>query len=135
MLYTTLAFQPPNYNQTLIGWSSLPTLQSSVPLGANGLEYCDATARSVLTDTHGWTITGDTQVADCNATWFINTPGDQMYTTSEVKMGINTTTPMFPLDVNGTVNATELLMNGETFTSSWTQNGNDLICGGQEMLE
>ena len=47
-----------NYDAILIGWSSLPTLQSDVPLGANSISYCTAeAARQSLIDDYGWTIT------------------------------------------------------------------------------
>ena len=47
-----------NYENALIAWSSLPTLQSNVPLGANGIPYCIAeSARQSLIDDYGWTIT------------------------------------------------------------------------------
>lgn len=48
-----------NYSDTLIGWSSLPILQSGVLLGANNLKYQNiaTTARNVLTNTYSWNIT------------------------------------------------------------------------------
>lgn len=48
-----------NYSDTLIGWSSLPILQSGVSLGANNLKYQNiaTTARNVLTNTYLWNIT------------------------------------------------------------------------------
>ena len=130
LMFENAGLSPTSYNQTLIGWSSLPTLQSNVSLGANGLEYCDAAARAVLTDTYGWTVAGDIQTTNCNSMWLFNNQNNVIYTNTDAKIGINTSAPTFSLDVNGTVNATELLMNGETFTSSWTQNGSDLIFGG-----
>lgn len=46
-----------NYDNILIGWSS-QTLQSNVPFGADGLNYCwGANARQSLIDTYGWIIT------------------------------------------------------------------------------
>ncbi|NBC64795.1 MAG: BspA family leucine-rich repeat surface protein [Bacteroidetes bacterium] len=51
-----------NYDATLIGWEA-QSVQSGVPLGADGLEYCSAaaqTARASLVDPpNNWTITGD----------------------------------------------------------------------------
>ena len=47
-----------NYDATLIGWEALPTLISSINLGAAGLFYCTGeAARTNLESTHGWTIT------------------------------------------------------------------------------
>ena len=46
-----------NYDNILIGWSS-QALQSNVPFGADGLNYCSSeAARQILIDTYGWTIT------------------------------------------------------------------------------
>lgn len=46
-----------NYDLTLIGWESLPSLQSGLTLGAVGLTYCTAeTARNNIISTYGWTI-------------------------------------------------------------------------------
>ena len=48
-----------NYTYTLMGWSALPSLQSSVPLGAIDKQYYTdaASAHSYLTTTKSWTIT------------------------------------------------------------------------------
>ena len=54
-----------NYNNTLCGWSLLPSLQLGVTLGASGLTYTILTGgpcRSILTGTYGWTIFGDTGI-------------------------------------------------------------------------
>ncbi|WP_257666067.1 BspA family leucine-rich repeat surface protein [Parapedobacter tibetensis] len=57
---------PENYDATLIGWAG-QALQNDVTLGADGLEYCAAASeRQSLIDDHGWTISGDTQAADCD---------------------------------------------------------------------
>lgn len=46
-----------NYDATLIGWEALPSLQSLVTFGANGLNYCTgAIAWQDLTDGHSWVI-------------------------------------------------------------------------------
>jgi surface protein len=61
------AISQTNYDALLVGWSAL-TLQSSVTLGASGLNYtaspsAAATARDVLTDPpNSWTISGDTPI-------------------------------------------------------------------------
>lgn len=49
-----------NYDATLVGWAARSGLQQDVPLGANGLKFCDgAEARQSLIDDYGWNITGD----------------------------------------------------------------------------
>ncbi|WMN11888.1 BspA family leucine-rich repeat surface protein [Marivirga salinae] len=55
-----------NYDATLIGWSNLPSLQSSISLGALNLNYCTAsTERQILTNApNNWTITGDNEACD-----------------------------------------------------------------------
>lgn len=51
-----------NYDALLIGWESLPSLQSGVTLGASGLYYCNGeAARQTLIDTYGWTFNGDSK--------------------------------------------------------------------------
>ncbi|GAB5472079.1 MAG: hypothetical protein Mars2KO_01780 [Maribacter sp.] len=72
-----------NYDQTLIGWSSLTSLQNSVSLGAFEIEYCQAEeARQKLIDDFGWTITDGGKAADCEepqrpfvTTWKTDNPG------------------------------------------------------------
>jgi surface protein len=54
-----------NYSNMLINWSSLPGLQSSIVMGATGLQYTISTAgasRTYLTTTKNWVITGDSGV-------------------------------------------------------------------------
>ena len=47
-----------NYDNLLTGWAALPSLQSSVRLGATGINYCTGTAgRNILINMHGWIIT------------------------------------------------------------------------------
>ncbi len=47
-----------NYDSTLIGWASLPSLQNNVPFGAGGLSYCNGeAARDSLINLYNWTIT------------------------------------------------------------------------------
>ncbi|MEQ9299327.1 MAG: LamG-like jellyroll fold domain-containing protein, partial [Cyclobacteriaceae bacterium] len=50
-----------NYDATLAGWlddnSSTETIPTGITLGADGINYCDPTARDALTSTpHNWTI-------------------------------------------------------------------------------
>ncbi|WP_185094411.1 BspA family leucine-rich repeat surface protein [Marivirga tractuosa] len=55
-----------NYDATLIGWSSLPSLQPSLSLGALNLNYCTASSeRQILTNTpNNWTITDGNAACD-----------------------------------------------------------------------
>lgn len=49
-----------NYDATLIGWAALPTLQRSVTLSADGVNYCESgPARQSLADVYDWKIEGD----------------------------------------------------------------------------
>ena len=53
-----------DYDKLLTKWAALPNLQSNVSFGAQGLTFCNATsARSILVNDKGWTITGD---IDCH---------------------------------------------------------------------
>jgi gliding motility-associated-like protein len=51
-----------NYSTTLLGWNTNPATPDNLMLGANGREYSTnaLAARTNLTVTKGWTITGDT---------------------------------------------------------------------------
>lgn len=49
-----------NYEATLAGWAT-KSVQSNVALGADGLKYCEASARQSLITGHGWIIVGDRQ--------------------------------------------------------------------------
>ena len=55
-----------NYENLLIGWDSLPSLQNGVNLGALGRQYqigsAADTARSNIIATYTWTISGDIAV-------------------------------------------------------------------------
>ncbi len=55
-----------NYDKLLTAWAALPSLQSNVALGADGLEYCGGTTgRNTLVNNKGWTITGDSVSGSC----------------------------------------------------------------------
>ncbi len=68
-----------NYDSLLIGWNSLPLLQSSVHFNAGHSDYClGETARMNLINTHGWVI--DDGGLDCIeyafvTTWKTDNPG------------------------------------------------------------
>jgi surface protein len=50
------------YDQTLMAWAQLDSLQTNVELGASGLEYCfSKRARDYLINQKGWTISYDSE--------------------------------------------------------------------------
>jgi len=55
-----------NYDNLLIGWDSLPSLQNGVTFGVNGLTYTSAgaggTARSNIISSYSWSFVGDSGV-------------------------------------------------------------------------
>jgi len=55
-----------NYDALLIRWDSLPSLQSSITFGVQGLQYTSGgaadTARSNITSNYSWTFVGDSGV-------------------------------------------------------------------------
>ncbi len=61
------SFSRQNYEKLLSGWSELElTLQNNISFWAPPVNYCfGKAARNILTDTYGWTITGDTLDSDC----------------------------------------------------------------------
>jgi surface protein len=65
MLDDTMISQS-NYDALLIGWDSLPSLQSDVNFGVQGLTYTSGgtadTARSNIITNYSWTFNGDTGV-------------------------------------------------------------------------
>lgn len=66
-----------NYDSTLVGWASLPALQSNVQFNAGNSTFCfGEEARSELTNTYGWIIS-DGGKADCPfiTTWKTDNPG------------------------------------------------------------
>ncbi|MEQ6125282.1 BspA family leucine-rich repeat surface protein [Pseudotenacibaculum sp. MALMAid0570] len=55
-----------NYENTLIGWSNLTSLQQNILFGALGRTYCSTSAiaaRNTLTATNGWNIAGDALIS------------------------------------------------------------------------
>ena len=66
-MFSNAGLSVANYDALLIGWSTINDLQTGVALGADGAQYCaGAAARSILTNTYNWNITGDLRVADCS---------------------------------------------------------------------
>ena len=56
-----------NYDDTLIGWGKLVSLQNDVILNAMGVLYCESTeVRQSLIDNYGWVITDGGQAPLCN---------------------------------------------------------------------
>lgn len=90
-----------NYDAILNGWAQLPTVQSSVFLGAEGITFCDsATARQELIETYKWNIMDGGE--NCSAvvpfitSWKTDNPG----TSADNQITI----PTYPgLDYNYTV--------------------------------
>ena len=57
MFTSNTALSYDNYNNILIGWNNLPSLQSNVRFDSTYHQYCAAeNARQNLIDTYGWTI-------------------------------------------------------------------------------
>ena len=54
-MFTSSRLSTPNYEATLLGWSSQP-LQSNVVFDAGGSRYCSTTGRDILLTTYGWTV-------------------------------------------------------------------------------
>jgi surface protein len=59
LMFTNSQLSSQNYDKTLIGWASLPNLQSGVQLGADSITYClGEEARNILTSApFNWVIT------------------------------------------------------------------------------
>ncbi len=95
------AFSNENYDDTLTGWSQLPSLQNGVTLDSSS-KYCKSeVARQYIIDTYGWIITDGGKAADCEE------PND------------------FVLRIN--TGGTEIDYNGETFiTDTYFNTGNTL---------
>ena len=70
LMLENMGMSQANYDSTLIGWNSLPSLQSNVSLGSasggtgsSGVWYCESeSARQSLIDNYNWTISGDKKV-------------------------------------------------------------------------
>ena len=60
-MFLSVTLSTPNYDALLIGWNSLPSLQSNVNFNAGGSKYTAGgaaeTARTSLATTYSWTIT------------------------------------------------------------------------------
>ncbi|MBW8243513.1 BspA family leucine-rich repeat surface protein [Muricauda oceani] len=65
-----------NYDNTLIGWSNLPSLQSGVQLDAGRSTFCNGEmARTFLITDYGWTITDEGKGCPFVTTWKTDNPG------------------------------------------------------------
>ncbi len=67
------AISTANYDKTLIGWNTLPSLQSGVTLDVNAVYCASATARQNIINTYNWTINDNGQVNTCTSDKFITT--------------------------------------------------------------
>ncbi len=62
-MFSGTSMSTANYDSTLIGWASLPTLQQNVTLGADSLTYCASEdARQTLTSQYSWSFVGDSEL-------------------------------------------------------------------------
>jgi hypothetical protein len=65
-MLTNCGINQTNYESLLVGWNSLPSLQSNVQFGASGRQYqigsASDIARSNIIASYSWTITGDIAV-------------------------------------------------------------------------
>jgi surface protein len=75
-----------NYDNLLIGWAAIPSLQSSMSFHAGNSKYSPGgvaeTARNILTTTHFWTITDGGEADIAKPTWN-ETPTDQLVPVSK----------------------------------------------------
>jgi len=95
-MFTGSGLSQENYETTLQGWATLDAGETRIPqnvnLGANGLEYCDETARNGLINEYGWMITGDVQDPTCIQAPFITTwKTDNPGSSSDTQITIPTT--------------------------------------------
>lgn len=64
-IFSNSGLSTENYDAILIGWEA-QSVQFEVPVGAVGLEYCDAEdERQALIDDHDWEFTGDALQSGC----------------------------------------------------------------------
>ncbi|WP_228234842.1 BspA family leucine-rich repeat surface protein [Allomuricauda sp. M10] len=65
-----------NYDQTLNGWASLPSLQNGVQFNAGNSTYCNGEiSRNKLIKEHGWTISDSGKDCPFVTTWKTDNPG------------------------------------------------------------
>jgi len=117
----------PNYDQTLIGWNTLSSLQDDVSVGANGLRYCKAnTAHAQLIANHNWTFTGD--LLDCanNAPTDIALSNNSVHSNNNIGgiVGLFTTNDA---DVNDTFTYSLVAGSGDSDNASFSIDGDKLM--------
>lgn len=81
-MFSNINLSTANYDSLLIGWASLPSLQSGVPFHGGDSKYCaGVTARdTTLVGTYGWTITDGGISCDLiNPTATVNFPANNFY--------------------------------------------------------
>jgi surface protein len=116
-----------NYDQTLIGWEALPSLQPDVNIGVSGLSYCvGATAHAALITDYNWIFTGDTQ--DCANT----APTDIALSKTTIASNNNIGAIIGILstvdeDVNDTFTYALVAGEGDTDNTSFAIDGNNLV--------
>ena len=120
MLEST-ALSRTNYDNTLIGWNNLPSLQTNVYLGASGLHYCASeSARANLISQYNWTIADEGK--DCS----VETQSGTLVITLSPET-VNTTTTMtfeytLPLDLASNANISIIYDSAFTGGDSLTNN-------------
>ena len=66
-MFSGSALSTENYDSTLEGWSSLPSLRNNVTFDGGNSQYCQAgQARQKLIDNYGWRITDGGRLAICS---------------------------------------------------------------------
>ncbi len=100
-MFTNSGLSNENYDDTLTGWSQLPSLQNGVTLDSSS-KYCKSeVARQYIIDTYGWTINDDGKTESCD-------------NVTDFALRINT-------------GSSEITYNGETFiTDTYFNTGNTL---------
>lgn len=71
-MFNLIQLSKQNYDNTLIGWNSLPSLQNNVTLTAGNSQYCNGSyAKQNIISNHNWTISDGGE--DCTGSEFITT--------------------------------------------------------------
>ncbi|WP_431125646.1 BspA family leucine-rich repeat surface protein [Flagellimonas flava] len=131
-----------NYDQILIGWSQLPSLQNGVQLDAPQNQYCEAKeARQSIIDTYGWIINDDGSaetefpIALCrDITVVLNDEGIAAITAADIDNGSTTYCGIESVSVS-TSSFTYENIGPNTVTLTVThENGNTASCDAQVMV-
>ena len=75
-MLTGSAISQMNYDNTLVGWNTLPALQNNVQLGADNLTFCQGeVARNDLIANNNWSIIDSGKSCPFVTTWKTDNPG------------------------------------------------------------